>query len=196
MADQKISELDAKVTLADTDLVPMVDIEAEPDKTKKITGANIKAQVLAGHKDLTTGVHGLAALHAAGFHSAGQAVNKVIWKDASERALADTSRTTTLDWTDLDLTAFTSASAKIALIQPWFHVDAWTSGKIAMYFRKNGTTPTYFIQHEVSTPVAGLNYFSPPFLIGMDAGQVIEYLLEIGGVAQADFYIEVFGYME
>ena len=39
--------------------MPMVDIEATPDETKKITGANVKSQVLAGHKDLTTGVHGV-----------------------------------------------------------------------------------------------------------------------------------------
>jgi len=61
MADQKISELIEKTTLADTDLMPMVDIEAIPDETKKITGANVKAQVLAGHKDSTTGVHGVGA---------------------------------------------------------------------------------------------------------------------------------------
>ena len=57
MAEAKISELVEKTTLHDTDLVPIVDIEATPDETKKITGANVKAQVLAGHKDLTTGVH-------------------------------------------------------------------------------------------------------------------------------------------
>lgn len=38
----KISGLDAKTTLHDTDLVPIVDIEAAPDKTKQITGANLK----------------------------------------------------------------------------------------------------------------------------------------------------------
>ena len=43
----------------------MVDIEATPDETKKITGANVKAQVLAGHKDLTTGVHGVGSNHVA-----------------------------------------------------------------------------------------------------------------------------------
>jgi len=61
MADLKISELNAKATLHDTDLVPIVDIEAETDETKKITGANVKSQVLAGHKDLDTGVHGAGA---------------------------------------------------------------------------------------------------------------------------------------
>lgn len=58
MADQKISELTAKTTLHDTDLVPIVDIEAAPDETKKITGANLKAQVLVGHNAvLSTTIH-------------------------------------------------------------------------------------------------------------------------------------------
>lgn len=49
MADEKISELDAKATVHDTDLIPTVDIEAAPDKTKYVTGANFKAQMIAGH---------------------------------------------------------------------------------------------------------------------------------------------------
>lgn len=48
MADQKISELNAKTTVHDTDLFPMVDVEAETDETKKITGANLKTAILSG----------------------------------------------------------------------------------------------------------------------------------------------------
>ena len=48
MADQKISELTEKTTLHDTDLMPMVDTEATPIETKKITGANLKAQITSG----------------------------------------------------------------------------------------------------------------------------------------------------
>jgi hypothetical protein len=42
MADQKISELTAKTTPADTDLLPIVDESGTPE-TKKVTWANIKA---------------------------------------------------------------------------------------------------------------------------------------------------------
>ena len=45
MADEKISVLDAKVTIADTDMFVLVDEEAAPDQTKKITGANLKAAI-------------------------------------------------------------------------------------------------------------------------------------------------------
>lgn len=61
MADQKISALNAKTTVHDTDLFALVDIVAAPDETKKITGAHMKAAMVAGHKDLTTGVHGVGA---------------------------------------------------------------------------------------------------------------------------------------
>jgi hypothetical protein len=45
MADQKISALTPKVTLHDTDLVPIVDVEADPDETKHITGTNLKSAI-------------------------------------------------------------------------------------------------------------------------------------------------------
>jgi len=44
---ERISELDAKATIADTDLFVLMDEEATPDQTKYITGANLKAQFLA-----------------------------------------------------------------------------------------------------------------------------------------------------
>ena len=45
MADEKISVLDAKVTIADADMFVLVDEEDDPDQTKKITGANLKSQI-------------------------------------------------------------------------------------------------------------------------------------------------------
>jgi len=45
MADQKISELTAKTTIHDNDLLVMVDSEANPIETKKITGANLREAV-------------------------------------------------------------------------------------------------------------------------------------------------------
>jgi len=57
MADEKISELDAKVTIADTDLFVLMDEEAAPDQTKYITGALLKAQILASLVDQITRIH-------------------------------------------------------------------------------------------------------------------------------------------
>lgn len=60
MADSKISELNAKTSVSDTDLVPIVDNDGTPE-TKKVTGANFKTAMVAGHKDLDTGIHGVGA---------------------------------------------------------------------------------------------------------------------------------------
>ena len=45
MADEKISATDEKVTLHDTDLIPIVNVEADPDETEHITGKNLKLAV-------------------------------------------------------------------------------------------------------------------------------------------------------
>ena len=45
MSSKKISELTPKTTLADVDLVPIVDEEAMTIATKHITGANIKTEI-------------------------------------------------------------------------------------------------------------------------------------------------------
>ena len=68
----------------------------------------------------------------------------IIWKDASERALSDEDRTTDLDWTVLDLTAYTSTDAKLALLLLSFRTrNAGTSWDNCLFVRKNGTTPSY-----------------------------------------------------
>lgn len=47
MADEKISQTDEKTSIHATDLIPMVDIVAAPDKTKHITGDNLKKTIYA-----------------------------------------------------------------------------------------------------------------------------------------------------
>lgn len=56
MASKKISELAAKTTLADADLIPIVDSEASPIETKKITVANAKTQLTADAVDALGGI--------------------------------------------------------------------------------------------------------------------------------------------
>ena len=46
IADTKISGLTAKTTLGDSDLIPIVDIEATPDETKKETVANFRTALV------------------------------------------------------------------------------------------------------------------------------------------------------
>ena len=123
----------------------------------------------------------------------------VVWKDASEQAMLDTNRTATLDWTDLDLTAFTSVDAKLAILNLRMVMDSIDGVAAAgLQVRKNGTTPDYFptiMITEKEGNVAGATLIQE-VLLGMDAGQVIEYKIIIAGTIQVDSMIRVLGYIE
>lgn len=124
-------------------------------------------------------------------------LSAVIWKDASERALADLNRVASLGWTTLDLTAYTSADAKFAIITLRMNIDAYTNGDLYLHVRKNGTTPGEHLRIIVLSvnAVAG-GFYEHYCIVGLDAGQVIEYKIDLTGVAQIDTYIEVLGYIE
>ena len=151
------------------------------------------------HEAKTTGVHGAGDEHLALFGEASQVLNKVVWKDVSEQALYDANRTATLDWTDLDLTALTSVAAKYALIVLVLKIDSISAGAYCkLEVRKNGTTPTYnnrLDSHYSGGNRAGSNVFMS-CVIGLDAGQVIEYRLTVDGTIQFDTYVRVVGYIE
>lgn len=134
------------------------------------------------------------ALHS---HAGNGNGSTVVWKDVSERALADTARTVTLGFTDLDLTAYTSADAKIAIIRFFFAtVTCGTAVINYLQIRKNGTTPDH-------RPLIAIHHQEPDgvergllVLCGMDAGQVIEYSIIVATNATISSYIDVLGYIE
>jgi hypothetical protein len=122
---------------------------------------------------------------------------ELIWKDASERALHLANQVAGVAWTDLDLTAFTSATAKIAVIQLRLTVNTVGAAVCSLGIRKNGTTPTYYpiMSADPYFPIAG-NYIAEVCLIGMDTGQVIEYHVSMGAGWDVDCDIEVLAYYE
>ena len=147
---------------------------------------------MAVHTIPYTDAEALAAAIAGG-------LNKIVWKDASEQALADLNRTTTLDWTDLDLTAYTSADAKFAILTLIIAVDS-IEGVSGAYIgvRKNGTTPTWYQVVNVASrngDIAGSSHYATA-IVGLDSGQVIEYILSMYTTIQFDSYINVLGYIE
>lgn len=155
---------------------------------------------LAAHAALTTGLHGVGAAHIAAFHSAGQEVSKVIWKDDGSRVLTDANRTATLEWTDLDLTAATSLNANLAILKLLIIIDSIdATGDVSIGVRKNGLTPTYYQLFRASYANGARNgaYVVAFVYIGLDSGQVIEYRLHLAaGTVQWDTYIDVLGYVE
>ena len=122
---------------------------------------------------------------------------ELVWKDASERALHLANQVAGVAWTDLDLTAFTSATAKIAVIQLRLTVNTVGAAVCRLGIRKNGTTPTYYpiMSADPYFPIAG-NYIAEVCLVGMDTGQVIEYTVAMGAGWDVDCDIEVLAYYE
>lgn len=160
--------------------------------------ANIDAKI-ATHAALTIGIHGVGSLHIAGFHSAGEEVSKVIRKDASQMAMSDINRTSgTTQWTDLDLTAYTSAAAKFAIVRLKIKADTVGTGNYCyLAIRKNGTTPVAYPRQtcDLAGTTAGVYHYQVE-IIGIDAEQVIEYKISVGANWQIDTAIEVLGYIE
>ena len=122
---------------------------------------------------------------------------ELVWKGASERALHLANQVAGVAWTDLDLTAFTSATAKIAVIQLRLTVNTVGATVCRLGIRKNGTTPTYYpiMSADPYFPIAG-NYIAEVCLVGMDTGQVTEYTVAMGAGWDVDCDIEVLAYYE
>lgn len=126
-------------------------------------------------------------------------LSNVIWKDASEVALSDTNRTGALAFTDLDLTAYTSADAKYAILLLRMVVDSVSEAAFAaLQIRKNGTTPDdaprVYVGETKGDKAYGASYCFA--IIAMDADEVIEYTIAISGTIQVDSFIAVLGYIE
>jgi len=125
--------------------------------------------------------------------------SKVIWKATSENALTDSDRTASLGFTDLDLTAYTSADAKFAIVRLYIKIDSITPAATAtLDIRKNGNTPDVCSRVRVSSlngNIAGAQDLETA-IIGLDGGQVLEYAITIGGTIQVDSMIDVLGYIE
>jgi len=131
------------------------------------------------------------------YPTGGEEGMNIIWKDASERALSDEERTTNLDWTVLDLTAYTSANAKFALLQLNFRAqDAGTAYDSWLQVRKNGTTPDYmpFICINNAEPDWSMRTLCP--ILGLDADRRIQYRIDVATGATVDSWIDVLGYVE
>lgn len=124
--------------------------------------------------------------------------SSVIWKDASVRVMSDTNRTVTKNWTDLDLTGYTSANAKIAILHMLLISDITGPGDNVsrLLVRKNGTYPPYYPRIFIGTTYPDKSYVGMIAMCGLDASQILEYRIEIAAGAQMDSFLELLGYIE
>lgn len=159
--------------------------------------ANIDPKI-AEHAALATGIHGVGSLNIAGFHSAGQAVSKIIWTPTQPSFLNDDNRTVDLAWTDIDLSSAIGANAKAALLQLRLSTDVIGTGSASeLRVRKNGITPTHSPRYRVwKEEVVNLSTGYAFVLVDVDVNGVIEYMIDVGTGWQIDTNINVMGYIE
>jgi len=172
--------------------------------TNRISLANLHTTAFGVHPSSGDG-HGSLGISAIGWGNiySYDAVSKTQttglsfkWKDASEEALVLTDATSSVAFTDVDLTALTSASAKMAYLTVRMTID--TAAKdYAVGFRKNGTTPTMYPKMSVYGEEAhAADIFQTQMTVGLDSGQIAEYILAVEGGGQCDLLVHVLGYWE
>lgn len=147
----------------------------------------------APHHTKYTNNEALAAAIAGG-------LNKIVWLDNSVQVMTDNNRTSSLPFTDLDLTASTSSDAKLVILLMMMHIDSISSGSgnyVDFRVRKNGTTPsrspTVF---DDGISVAAGSYRRYEVFCAVDPDEVIEYEIGIIGTVQVDTEIQVLGYIK
>jgi hypothetical protein len=128
--------------------------------------------------------------------SGGSVAYGLVWKDASQNALNVLNQGATVDWTVLDLTAYTSANARMAYLQLTLVVDTATKDYY-LGVRKNGTTPGQFPLVRVNQGNANAaDIFMGYVIVGLDTNQVIQYRIDVEAGGQCDIQIDVLGYWE
>ena len=145
----------------------------------------------SSHHTRYTDAEALAAAIAGG-------LSKVVWKTTPSVAMTDPPRTVTLNWTDLDLTAYTSENAKLAILLIRFRATVIGAGAYSeLEVRKNGTTATSTprLRIDGSGITAGTDQYLD-VVVGLDSGQVLEYRIDVGEGWTVDSRIVVLGYIE
>ncbi len=109
-------------------------------------------------------------------------------------ALIDTSRTTQVEWTDIDLSSYIPATARWAVLFLSNDTVSFTSGTIWFGVRDNGTSseagPIVYMGR-VTGDRTGLYV-----IVGCDTSQIIEYKIRISGTATINSFMGVIGHIE
>lgn len=160
-----------------------------------LTKANVDSKI-ADHAALTTGIHGVGSLHTAGFHSAGEEVSKVVWRD-SVTILSENNVTSYIDFTDLDISSYTSPNAKFAILMLRMDADVIGTGTNSnIMARKNGTTPAYAPELRMGKLDTPNCFYKECLTVGLDENQVLEYKIQPGTGWTIDVRISLLGYIE
>lgn len=125
-------------------------------------------------------------------------VSTITWLATTQIEVSDVGRIADLNYTDLDLTAHTSALAKFAILKATILITTVSPGNTAqIILRRNGDTPVSVMAAGGKGQVAGVScQFQECLIIGLDAGQVLEYSITPGAGQTVSSYLELLGYIE
>jgi hypothetical protein len=115
-------------------------------------------------------------------------IEKTTWLASPSRVLNLASANTT-NWTNLDLSSYTTSKTKFVIITMYIKHSV---AEKYLELRKNGDTPSYTVL--LYNPVADKMYSMGGITVGCDDNQIIEYHCS---VANADnLIIDLLGYIE
>lgn len=119
----------------------------------------------------------------------------IVWKDTQPEVLVLPNQSSGIAWTNLDLTAETSASASKAILQVHYKIDSYTDGTLRLELRKNGTTPALPVRIEIIPNATGSGIWQV-VAVGLDSGEILQYALTLTGTAQVSLSLYLLGYIE
>jgi len=123
--------------------------------------------------------------------------SRTFWLSSSVNKVSDLDRTTTLDWTDLDLSGETSKTARYAILLVRIHVDTSPAAtyNAVVELRRKGDTPADHPRIWVMPHNDAGDWITQQVIIGLDTSQTCQYRIGVGD-GQIDSYVDLLGYVE
>ncbi len=123
--------------------------------------------------------------------------NGFFWLANGVNLVTDVARVADLAWTDVDITAQTSANAKYALLMLRISVNLGATGTIgSLFVRKNGDVPVLSPYVNKRCHVGEADAENGFVIVALDAGQVFEYTIIVGVGNTVSSVIDLLGYIE
>ena len=122
--------------------------------------------------------------------------SEVVWLDTPTTVLEVYDRTSSQGWIDLDLSEYVSENSTLVLLWAYLRTTSWTSGRVQLAVRKNGTSPVMMPYLEHPYPANTGLYLGAQFVCGVDEDIIVEYYNYIQGTATADFFLSIMGYID
>lgn len=122
--------------------------------------------------------------------------NKSTWLSTTTRLVTQANITSSVSWTDVDVTAYTTSTTKFVYLLLVIRTDSISGGIAYLRVRKNGDTPsaTPYVVSPTQTGATGTK--TETLTLAVDEDEIFEYEVDITATIQVDVYIDLLGYIE